>query len=243
MTSFSAEQRVRAPLLTAGWLEQSFVHWPYPPDQVQALLPDGLTADVLDGAAWVGFTPFVMASVKLAGAVPLPNREFPEANLRTYVRLPGGEDGIWFLSIEVGNPLLLAARAIGVPYHVARLRVGREGRVVRYAGERRGGGGGRGPAYRLAVEVSAPVEAATERDVWLTSRWRCFTRRAGVILATPVEHEPWPLARATVLDLREDLTAHAGLAAPVGDPVAHFSPGVRRVRLGVPRRARLHGAG
>ncbi|MET9802479.1 DUF2071 domain-containing protein [Streptomyces sp. NPDC006368] len=225
-------------MLTARWLSQSFVHWPYPPDEVQALLPDGLTVDVLRGAAWVGFTPFRMGSTKVFGLVPVPGQNFLETNLRTYVRLPNGRDGIWFLSIDVTDPLMLAARAIGAPYHLGDLRISRDGPLIHYAGDRRGGG----PSYRLSVRIGAPVEAA-EADVWLTSRWRSFTRQAGSIWETPVEHEPWPLAHGTILDVRETLTTHAGLTAPVGDPVMHYSPGVGPVRLGISRPTGLPARG
>ncbi|MEV3988700.1 DUF2071 domain-containing protein [Streptomyces sp. NPDC049837] len=233
MASVSAEQPVTVPMLTARWLSQSFVHWAYPPEEVEALLPDGLEADLFQGRAWVGLTPFVMDSLKAFGAVPLPGPRFLETNLRTYVRLPSGRDGLWFLSIEVGSPLMLAARVIGAPYHLGDLQAVTEGAVVRYKGLRRGVGPS--PSYRLTVRVGDPVAEATEQDVWLTSRWRSVTRQAGVLWETPVEHEPWPLARAAVLDLHETLTAHAGLTPPAGEPVAHFSRGVGPVRLGVTR--------
>ncbi|OKK03928.1 hypothetical protein AMK26_19565 [Streptomyces sp. CB03234] len=220
-------------MLTARWLSQSFVHWAHAPEEVQALLPDGLEVDLFQDAAWVGFTPFVMDSVKAFGALPVPGPAFFETNLRTYVRLPSGKDGLWFLSIEVGNPLMLAARVIGVPYHLGDLEVAKDGPLVRYAGVRRGGAPR--PSYRLTVRVGDRVAEPTERDVWLTSRWRAVTRRAGALWETPVEHEPWPLARATVLELEESLTARAGLTPPAGDPVVHFSPGVGPVRLGVTR--------
>ncbi|WP_330481316.1 MULTISPECIES: hypothetical protein [unclassified Streptomyces] len=50
--------------------------------------------------------------------------------------------------------------------------------------------------------------------------------------------EPWPLARGIVLDLQETLATNAGLSAPVGEPVVHFSSGVGPVRLGATRPAR-----
>jgi uncharacterized protein YqjF (DUF2071 family) len=153
---------------------------------------------------------------------------FAETNLRTYVRHPDGRDGLWFLSLEVAFPVMLAARAIGVPYHFGVLTVTRSGERVRYTGRRRPGHA----SYRLAVRPGDPVERPTERDVWLTSRWRAYTRRLGLLWETPVEHEPWPLARATIEELEETLTAEAGLPAPAGEPVAHFSEGVRHVRMG-----------
>ncbi len=71
--------------------------------------------------------------------------------------------------------------------------------------------------------------------MWLTSRWRAYTRRLGVLWETPVEHEPWPLTDATVDVMEETLTTAAGLPSPVGEPLVHFSKGVRHVRLGASR--------
>ncbi|MFF7892558.1 YqjF family protein [Streptomyces sp. NPDC007907] len=229
MVAYGAEQRVRLPALRAGWLTQTFVHWPYPPETVQALLPEGLAVDVREGAAWVGLTPFVMAEVRPPG-VPawLPGvPTFAETNLRTYVRHRNGRDGLWFLSLEVACPLMTAARAVGAPYNPGTLSVSTGGDTVSYAGSRWGGG----PSYRLIVRPGDSIEP-TERDVWLTSRWRAYTRQLGMLWETPVEHEPWPLADATVDVLEETLTTAACLPAPLTEPVVHFSPGVRHVRLG-----------
>ncbi|WP_167358898.1 YqjF family protein [Streptomyces curacoi] len=223
---------MRVPALQAGWLRQTFVHWPYPPDEVQVLLPEELIVDEYEGAAWVGLTPFVMADVRPPGVpalVPgLPT--FAETNLRTYVRHRNGRDGLWFLSIEVAWPLMLAARAVGAPYNPGTLSVSVNGDAVSYTGSRWGGE----VSYRLVVRPGEPI-SPTERDVWLTSRWRAYTRRLGMLWETPVEHEPWPLSRAAVDVLDETLTTAAGLPAPTAEPLVHFSQGVRHVRLGVSR--------
>ncbi|CAL9330732.1 YqjF family protein [Streptomyces sp. enrichment culture] len=233
MVTYEAEHPVRLPALSAGWLTQTFVHWSFPPETVQALIPEGLTVDEYEGAAWVGLTPFVMADVRPPGvpaAVPgLPT--FAETNLRTYVRRADGRDGLWFLSLEVAWPAMVAARVIGVPYHPATLEVTTAADTVTYSGRRWAGGA----SYRLVVRPGDRIERPTERDVWLTSRWRAYTRRLGMLWETPVEHEPWPLAGATLEELEETLTVSAGLPAPLGEPVVHFSEGVRDVRLGASR--------
>jgi uncharacterized protein YqjF (DUF2071 family) len=54
-------------------------------------------------------------------------------------------------------------------------------------------------------------------------------------VATQVEHPPWPLLRANVIELREGLLSAAGLPGFGREYVAHFSSGVR-VRFG-PKRA------
>lgn len=239
MVAYGAQQRVRVPALRAGWLTQTFVHWPFPPEAVRALIPRELVVDEFEDAAWVGLTPFVMADVRPPGvpaAAPgMPT--FAETNLRTYVRRRDGRDGVWFLSIEVAHPLMLAARAIGAPYSPGSLSVTWSGDTVSYAGSRWAGG----PSYHLVVRPGEPVEP-TDRDVWLTSRWRAYTHRFGMLWETSVEHEPWPLATAAVEVLEETLTMAAGLPAPLGEPLVHFSEGVRHVRLGPSRPVTLRAA-
>jgi uncharacterized protein YqjF (DUF2071 family) len=239
VVSTAPDHRVRLPALRAEWRKQTFVHWAYPPDDVQALLPDGLVVDEYDGAAWVSLTPFLMARARPPG-VPAGPRfpTFPETNLRTYVRRPDGRDGLWFLSIEVARAAMLAARAVGVPYHLADLTVSPRGDTTAYAGSRRGGE----PSYRLVVRPGGPI-VPSGRDIWLTGRWRAYSHRLGVLFETPVWHEPWQLSGGTVEDLWEDLTTAVGLPAPSGEPLVHYSEGVRHVGIGVARPARLYDIG
>ncbi|MFI7498243.1 YqjF family protein [Streptomyces sp. NPDC049687] len=232
MVAYGAEQRVWLPVLRAGWLTQTFVHWSFPPETVQALLPAHLVVEEYEGAAWVGLTPFLMADVRPPGMpAAVRGRTFPETNVRTYVRHRNGRDGLWFLTLEVGCPLMLAARAVGAPYHPGTLGVSANGDTVSYTGRR----WARGPSYRLVVRPGDPIRQPTARDVWLTSRWRAYTHRFGMLWEIPVEHEPWPLAGAALEVLEQTLTTAVGLPAPVGEPVVHFSEGVRHVRLGASR--------
>lgn len=119
----------------------------------------------------------------------------------------------------------------GVPYYLGDLGlyVGKDGTVA-YAGTRRGGD----PLYRLTVRPGTPV-AADDRDVWLTSRWRAVTRRAGMLWEVPVEHEPWSLATVDIEELQQSLTHAAGLPSAAAEPFPHYSERVHKVRLGVPR--------
>jgi uncharacterized protein YqjF (DUF2071 family) len=199
---------------------------------VQALLPKGLLVDQYDDVAWVSWTPFLMAGVRPTGVPVVPSfTTFPETNLRTYVRRPDGRDGLWFLSIEVASAVMLAARcAVGAPYHLGDLSLSEHGGTVVYAGARRGGE----PSYHLQIRPGERI-APSDRDVWLTSRWRAYTRRFGILFETPVEHEPWPLSRGVIEHSTESLLTSSGLPIPVGEPMVHFSEGVRDVRLGAPR--------
>ncbi|MBM9461552.1 DUF2071 domain-containing protein [Nocardioides sp. zg-536] len=223
------------------------MHWKADPGRVQALLPDGLTVDTYDGAAWVGLTPFVLAKIRPPGVPPhWPYSRWPalaritstpETNLRTYVRDADGRDGLWFLSLDIGSAALATAMraAVGARYRPGDLSVAHDGSVVTYAGHR-----SRDPAsYRLSVRLGASI-APSELEVWLTSRWRAYTVHAGRLLVTPVEHEPWPLREAVIETIEQNLTARIGLC-DLGEPdLVHYSDGVQDVRIQRPRVLARH---
>ncbi|MFD9561647.1 YqjF family protein [Streptomyces sp. NPDC059994] len=223
---------VAFPLLTMRWEQLAMVHWRYEAEAVQRLLPRGLLVDRFEDRAWVSLTPFMMSSVRGLGVVPLPPSAFPETNLRTYVRLPDGRRGLWFFSLDVTAPHMLAARAIGVPYRLAELSVRVRGVDTVYGGRRRGVDG---VGYRLRIRAGALVEEISPLDEWLTSRWVAFSRRAGRLWLTPVQHEPWTLGHGTIMEMRQTLTHSAGLPDPEPAPLVHMSPGVGPVRLGPSR--------
>jgi uncharacterized protein len=83
------------------WRWLTFLHWSYGAETIRRLIPPQLTLDTYEGAAWVGLTPFLLTSLRppLAPALPWISR-FPETNVRTYVRGPDGEPGVWFFKLE-----------------------------------------------------------------------------------------------------------------------------------------------
>lgn len=220
-----------------GWHDLTFLHWSYPAETVQALLPPGLRVETAEGRAWVGVTPFRMHAVRLPGLPPLPHLSFfPEVNCRTYVRHANGTSGLWFLSLDASRLWIVAAlRTLGLPYTWARGDVDDEvpGRV-RYR-TRRLLPRAEPARLRADVEVGAFIDRPDDLTVFLTARWWAFTRRAGRLWQVPAEHPDWPLheARAVVVDAGELLRA-GGLPPPAAAPLVHFSPGVR-TRLGIPR--------
>jgi uncharacterized protein len=229
---------VRWPVMYQTWTWISFLHWSYPPEVVQRLLPPSLAAHTFDDRAWVGLTPFLLEDLRTPVA-PAPPwfTSFPETNVRTYVRGPDGREGLWFLSLDAGRlePVLAARSAYALPYMWAEMAVERDGAIVRYRGRRRWPGPT--PAVsRIAVEVGGPLEAEAlrELDNYLTDRWQLYTTLGPVLARSNVDHEPWPLYRATVRELDANLVTAAGLHAPQGDPVVHWSPGVR-TRISAPR--------
>lgn len=226
------EDTVRWPVSCQGWTALTFLHWRYPAEVVQRLLPGRAEVDTFEGWAWVSLTPFLMTDFRLGSLPSLgPLSTFPETNLRTYVRGPDGRDGLWFLSLEADClPTVLAASALyGVPYRWAEMSVERRD-VVRYRSRRRA------PARPVGHDISVrPGQARQPSPLedWLTGRWRAFTTVAGRMAAASVQHDPWPLHDVEIVSLEQSLVEATGLPTPEGDPLAQWSPGVQ-VRLGHP---------
>jgi len=233
VTCAAPDSGVRVPLLRQAWRTVTFVHWRYPAAPLQAQLPDGMTVEEYDGSAWLTLTPLQMRDVRLPAMPAVPRLSvFPETNLRTYVRGPRGRPGVWFFSLDAASTwITIGARLLlGAPYFRAELGIA-VGDGVRYCGKRTGPAPA---AYRLRVQPGPQIEPG-DLDLWLTHRWRAYTRHAGCLLEIPVRHEPWPLHTAAVSMLDESLTTAAGLPAPGRVTLAHYSTGVARVAFGAPR--------
>jgi uncharacterized protein len=228
MASIHPEGIVRHPLMRQEWRCAGFVHWQYPAEVVQPLIPEPLELHTHDGRAWVGLTPFT-TTLALFGFVRLPGpRRFPETNVRTYVRAPDGSDGVWFLSLDVVNAVNVALGRLGMPYFWADMSVDRDGTTMHYCGRRRSRDEDRAPAYNVHLRYEPrPVERQNELDVFLTGRWRTYTQRGPCLGRFDIEHAPWPLHRAELLDGdHEPMLEAAGLPLPTEPAVVHYSPGV-----------------
>lgn len=234
---FDAEP-VRRAVMVHRWRNLTFLHWRYDPAVVQALLPPGYRVETFDGSAWVALVPFEMVfRPSFVPALPWVST-FPETNVRTYVTAPDGTTGVWFLSLEASrlHAVVGARTTYGLPYFWSAMSVGTAGPVVTYRSRRRWPGP-RGAASEVAVEVGAPYAPGepSEHELWLTARFRLFTVFDGGRRAAPASHAPWNLHHVRVLHLRSDLLEAAGLPSPVGEALAHWSPGVE-VRIGLPHR-------
>jgi uncharacterized protein len=215
-----------------GWDRLTFLHWRYPPDIVRGFLPRGIELDIFDRSAWIGLTPFLLTRLRAPGLPALPwISQFPEMNLRTYVRGLDGERGIWFFSLEADRLAAVAGARLsyGLPYRWARMKVAFDSERIEYVSRRHFGPG----RAAITVQTGSPIIPG-EREDFLTARFRLYTKLAGRLAFAEVEHPPWPLRSASVMRLEQDLIECAGLPKPAGDPLAHFSPGVY-VRVGRPR--------
>jgi uncharacterized protein len=220
-------------VMRQSWHDVSFLHWRYDPAVVRTLVPRGVELDLYDGAAWIGLVPFYITGLTLPFAPAIPYlSNFPETNVRTYATDRTGGRGVWFFSLDAARLLaVLGARAgYALPYFWSSMRVSCDGKTARYSSERL-----HGPKASSDVEVSIGerIPAPNELESFLTMRFRLYAERAGRIWKADIEHQPWPLQRATVSGLRDGLVQAAGLPAPAGEALTHYAKRVD-VRVGPP---------
>lgn len=227
-------------VMVQSWRHLTFLHWRYPAGEIQDLLPPGVTVETHDGTAWVGLVPFLMAGVRAPGLPPLPwLSRFPETNVRTYVRGPDGRSGIWFFSLDAARlPAVLAGRVgYGLPYCWSDMGVDlyRDGGGPRLVYRcRRRWPSPAGARCDATIRAGEPLTDADlgPLDHFLTARFRLYSVLAGRLVAANAAHKPWPLRRAQVEHLDQDVVQAAGLRTPDHDPLVHASPGVT-VRIGM----------
>ncbi|CAN5653539.1 YqjF family protein [soil metagenome] len=238
--------------MSQWWRDIAFVHWRVDPALVAPLLPAGVRPDLYDGSAWVGLIPFRMVDAGIGHGRGVPHfGTFLETNVRLYSTDDQGRHGVVFCSLEAERLSVVAAAnaGLGVPYKWARMSFTETldetsdqpfdleapaARRIRYATTRRTGAR---PRSEMDVEVGEPVVDPSQLDLFLTARFGLHTRVLGQTVWIPNTHGPWPLHRARVVSVRDELVAAAGLGATASaepDSVL-FSPGVRTV-FGLPQR-------
>ena len=219
------------------WENLSFLHWRVDPERVSPLLPPGTVPDVFDATTWVGLVAFrlVGATIGRGPAVPWLG-SFPETNVRLYSVDRTGRRGVVFCSLESARlAVAVGARAGGVPYTWARMRIRRIGDDVQYATSR-SWPGPRGAGGRIVVRPGLPLAGGNPLAEFLTARWGAHVFRAGRLWFVPNRHSRWPLHEATLVRLEDTLVSVAGLG-DVTDRAPEsvlWSPGVKTA-FGRPR--------
>jgi uncharacterized protein YqjF (DUF2071 family) len=79
------------PVLTARWTELLMLNFPVPAEAIAPIVPRGTEPDLHDGQAYISVIGFRFHAVRLFG-LPVPGHtDFPEINLRYYVRRHVGD--------------------------------------------------------------------------------------------------------------------------------------------------------
>jgi uncharacterized protein YqjF (DUF2071 family) len=201
------------------WRRLTFLHWPYAPDLIRRFIPAGLELDTFDDLAWVGLVPF-----EIYDCPGIPH--FPETNLRTYVVGPNGSRAVWFSSLDAASlAAVLGARIeYHLPYFWGKMGVTSKDGAIHYRSQRHRPHDP-GTVTDIVIQPGEPYKAGelTERDHFLTARYRLYTTFRRRLRHAQIDHPPWPLARASVIELRQTLFEKAGLPPPSGPPLIHYA--------------------
>ena len=233
-------------LMRQQWLDLSSVHWAVEADVVAPYLPPGTRPDVLRGKTYVGLLPFrmVSAGVSTGPAVPWLG-SFLETNVRAYSVDSTGRRGVVFLSLDADRlAVVLGARtAFGLPYRWAAMSYTRtatpQGDEHAYAMRLRWPpvDNSTAVASRMVVRDAGPLHSDDDVELatFVSARWGLHVQRWGRTWYIPNEHPPWPLHRAELLTLQDQLIAVAGWPRLLDrrPDLVLYSPGVS-VRFGRP---------
>ncbi len=232
---------IRRAWLRNRWDDLAFVHWPYDPAEVQELLPGGLTVDTFDDGdgprAWVSLVPFRMRRAGPSVLPPIPwISTFAETNVRTYVVDSAGNRAVWFLSLDAARLAVVAfARwTIGFPYVWSTMSIDRTGDRWTYETTRRRWPRSPAATTRLVVEAGEPIEP-TALDEFLTARWGTVAEWRGQLRHHPVDHPPWTLRAASIVELDDTAVIARRLSMPSGQALVRIAEPLD-ARFGRPAR-------
>jgi uncharacterized protein YqjF (DUF2071 family) len=213
-------------LMTQTWHDLLFAHWPVHAATLRAHVPAAFDLDLFDGSAWVGIVPFHMTNVAPRGVPSMPwISEFPELNVRTYVRVDD-RPGVYFFSLDAGSGLAVrAARALlNLPYYLATMTVTVRRNQVGYESRRDAST----PSAHLSATyrpVGSPFEANRgSLEYFLTERYCLYhLDRRGAPYRLEIHHPPWSLHSAEAVFVSNTIGDAAGLPLPGSQPVLHFA--------------------
>jgi len=222
----SLSQRATRPILTADWRNLLLLNFAVPTDIIAQLAPPGTEPDLFDGRSYISIVGFQFQRIRLFGiAVPF-HTNFPEVNLRFYVRRQVGSElrrGVVFVrEIAPRHAVALVAnRLYNESYKTCPMRAASHsangqltpGDKINYGWRSKirlpvREGLGEGSALsnssrnwnNLSAQVAAPFAIPTPGSLeeFIVEHYWAYTRcRNGCTSEFRVAHDPWHIAPAT----------------------------------------------
>ncbi|HVS36534.1 MAG TPA: DUF2071 domain-containing protein [Gemmataceae bacterium] len=227
--------------LTAEWRHLLMLNYEIAPAALRPLAPPGTEIDSWNGRTFLSVVGFLFLNTRLLG-LPVPfHRNFPEVNLRIYVRrdaADGRRRGVVFVK-EIVPKWAVAAVARWV-YNENYVAHPMQSHVQLPDAARGVGGrveygwtsGGRPNSLAADFAGEPALPAAGSEEEFITEHyWAYVKQRNGSALEYGVEHPPWRVWRASAARLDCDVEGNYGkdFAAALGRPpssafVAEGSP-------------------
>jgi uncharacterized protein YqjF (DUF2071 family) len=193
------------PFLTARWLNVAAITFAIEEERLLPFLPGGATIDTLEGSPRVSLVAFEFQRTRVRGVAIPGHIDFPEINLRFYVR-HGGERGVVFIrELVPRRAIAMIARLLyNEPYQRIPMTCGADATSVWHRFGR-----GSSLTVRAAVEATVPAEGSPAH--WLTDHsLGVGRRRDGRTMLYTVRHPTWALREVTDVDLQVDFGAVYG---------------------------------
>lgn len=181
------------PFLTARWERLCLFNYAVDPVLLEPHLPPGLVLDELDGRPHVSLVAFDFRDTRVLG-IPWPGfRNFPEINLRFYVR-EGERRGVAFIQELVPNPLVawIARTLYNEPYRAVPMVAETKVEAGTLGVEHRVRVGGRDHTLRVTAAAQPdPPGVDPEAEFFKEHSWGYGTSRRGALVRYEVRHPLW----------------------------------------------------
>lgn len=252
---YSVEHRPWLPpdgpwLLSQRWNDVLFAHFAMEPATLRRLVPEALTLELYDGAAWLTLTPSCASHVRPSGIPALPGFSFyPQVNVRTYVTV-GDKPGLYNFSVDAANlsAVWFARMFFHMQYWHSKIKVSgapipgtKAGATVHFRAGRLHGPAAHNGAAKLDVAYAADGEAEVARagslDHFLTERYCVYSWHSRKIYRAELHHQPWPLQRASAEIRTNSIAEPLGIALPQQPDLCHFSRALKTLAW-APERVR-----
>ena len=225
------------PFLTAEWLNVAAVTFAADEEQLRPYLPHGATIDTLEGSPRVSLVAFEFRRTRVFGVAIPRHVDFPEINLRFYVRHNGERAVVFIRELVPRRAVATVARLLyNEPYRRVPMRCAAERTpdgsiVVRHRF-------GAGSSLTVRGAAGAVVPPAGSAAHWLTDHSvGVGRRRDGATRIYHVAHPTWALREVTDVALAVDFGAVYGprwawlqdaapshLSLAVGSPITVSRP-------------------
>jgi hypothetical protein len=187
------------PFLTARWSNLFLATYAVPDELLRSRLPPGLDLDRRDGQCFVSLVAFDFLDTRVKGIAWPGFRNFPEINLRFYVRC-GEQRGVTFVREFVPQRMVawLARVLYNEPYKAARMSSVVVDGPSDLTIEHRLEFGGRANVIQVCgVKPATTPTADSVEHFFKEHEWGFGTTHRGQLLRYRVEHPVWEVYRVT----------------------------------------------
>jgi uncharacterized protein len=198
---------------------------------LRKLLPQGLELDTFGNMGWLSLVAMDLRNAHFRGLPPFPKlpgilrklnlSDFPELNLRTYVRR-NGRSGVYFFSLDTSSELIakLAKHLFELPYFTGGMELKEERGVISFSSRRDGDPGTPGVYECKFRPVGGPLPLLPDTlDHFLAERDLMWTEdNDGDLFIGQIHHPPWTIYDAEAVIERNTMPETIGLT--ISEPPA-----------------------